>query len=112
MPSAQFIRECHLVTLLMQRLSLDAVEYADPNVRAGRETGADVLAVTGGHRVGVQVTELDTGDMPGAARAGEKKDAREGQRRSGAVYGGWAQNDPAKVLSASIYFTAARFCRL
>jgi hypothetical protein len=100
MPSAQFIRERHLVTLLMQRLGVAVTEYDDPNARAGKETGADVLALVNGCRIGVQVTELDTGDTPGIARAAEKKDAREGQHRSGGVYGGWAQNDPAKVASA------------
>jgi hypothetical protein len=98
--SAKFIRERHLVTLLMQRLGEGPGAYDDPNARTGRETGADVLAYLHGRRIGVQVTELDTGDTPGTARAGEKKDARDGQHRHGGVYGGWAQNDPGKVVAA------------
>jgi hypothetical protein len=99
MSSPQFIREQHLVSLLMQRLALVGT-YTDPNARAGIETGADVLAVISGHRIGVQVTELDTGDTPGVARAAEKRNASAGQQRRSGVYGGWAQNDPAKVMIA------------
>jgi hypothetical protein len=97
---ASFEREKGLVVLLMQRLGLSPDEYRDPSATGAGETGADVAAVIKGHRIGIQVTELDTGETPGVARADEKKDARAGQRRGSGVYGGWAQNDAGKVLSA------------
>lgn len=100
MLSTKFIRERHLVMALMQRLGEAPSAYDDPNAQAGEETGADVLAHINGRRIGVQVTELDTGDQPGTARAGEKRDAQDGKSRHGGVYGGWAQNDPAKVVAA------------
>lgn len=98
--SAKFVREKHLAKLLMERLGVPGVQYLDPNALAGRETGADVLAVVAEYRIGIQVTEIDTGDTPGQSRSGEKKSAREGEARSGGVYGGWAQNDPTKILGA------------
>jgi hypothetical protein len=61
---ARYERERALVELLMRRLGLRPESYIDPNERAGVETGADVIAVVGGRRIGIQVTELDTGDIP------------------------------------------------
>jgi hypothetical protein len=95
--AAHFEREKHLVELLMQRLGQPAHDYRDPNLDAGRETGADVLMVSNGRRIGIQVTEMDTGHVQGRARAEEKKAWRD----SGlATYGAWAQNDPDKLLAS------------
>jgi hypothetical protein len=74
--SAQFERERYLTELLMQRLGRLALDYHDPNADAGREIGADVLVVLDGRRRGIQVTEIDTGPVPGHARAEEKKTCR------------------------------------
>src|SRR6266852_211283 len=96
----KFAREKHVVELLMQRLGTLASQYIDPNAEAGQETGVDVIAVTATGRVGIQVTELDTGDVPGQSRGEEKKAARAAGSLSGGVYGAWAQNNPAKLLKA------------
>jgi hypothetical protein len=93
--SAQFEREKYLTELLMQRRGRLALDYHDPNADAGRETGADVLVVLDGRRRGIQVTEIDTGPVPGQARAKEKKVSRD----SGlATYGSWALNDRDDLL--------------
>jgi len=63
----KFEREMFLVDLLMRRLGLSAERYIDPK-NASDETGADVLAVVGGRQIGIQVTEVDTGDEPGRSR--------------------------------------------
>jgi hypothetical protein len=90
-----FEREKHLAKLLMQRLGWPAHDYHNPNANAGRETGADVLVVSDRGRTAIQVTEIDTGPVPGRARAAEKKDWRD----SGlATYGGWALNDRDELL--------------
>jgi hypothetical protein len=70
--ASHFERERHLVALLMQRLGLTEIDFNDPNA-PGRESGADVLAVFDGRRIGIQVTEIDTGSVPGQARGEEKK---------------------------------------
>ena len=71
--SSKFVREKHLVKLLMGRVGVAPTQYLDPNAAAGRETGADVLALVGDHRIGIQVTEVDTGEIPGRSRANEKR---------------------------------------
>jgi hypothetical protein len=43
---------------------------------ACHETGADVVVLVDGRRVGIQVTDLDTGCSPGAARAVEARARR------------------------------------
>jgi hypothetical protein len=97
--AAKYERERSLVELLLSRRGLVAEEFIDPN-QEGDETGADVIAVVGGRCIGVQVTELDTGDIPGRARATEKASWREAQDRGQGTYAGWAQNDPSKLISA------------
>jgi hypothetical protein len=55
----------------MQRLGLTPIEYRDPQAggHARDETGADVIAIIDASRIGIQVTDVDTGDSPGKARA-------------------------------------------
>jgi hypothetical protein len=98
--SNKFIRERHLVELLMQRLGIPVSEYLNANVTERHETGVDVIAVTGQGHVGIQVTELDIGNLPGRSRGEEKKAARQAETSHGGVYPIWAQNNPAKVLDA------------
>lgn len=95
----KFIREQHLVGLLMQRLGRSAT-YEDPNAQAGDETGVDVIALTDTGRIGIQVTEVDVGTVPGRSRGEEKKLARAADSEHGGVYGTWGQNDAGIVLSA------------
>jgi hypothetical protein len=93
--STQFEREKHLTERLMQRLGWPVPHYHNPNVPAGMETGADVLIVHDGARTGIQVTEIDTGSIPGRDRAKEKKDLRD----SGlTTYGGLALNNRNELL--------------
>jgi len=99
--SSKFEQEKARVELLMQRVGLVAMEYRDPQAsgHARDETGADVIAVIGGCRVGIQVTDLDTGNIPGEARAAEVKLAQDAESRGG-TYATWAQNQPDQVLAA------------
>jgi hypothetical protein len=92
----KFIRERHLVELLMQRLGI-AAQYVDAMAKVAEETGADVIAVTAKGRIGIQVTELDTGSVAGTARGEERKIAR---AAAGGPYGTWGQHDPGVVFSA------------
>jgi hypothetical protein len=96
---ASFEKEKGRVVLLMERLGMVPEEYRDPNLGAAGETGADVIAVFGNQRIGVQVTDLDTGEMPGAARREESGLARDPAARD-STYGTWAQNDPARIMAA------------
>ncbi len=66
---ASFEREKGSVALLMQWLGLSPDEYRDPNATGAGATGGDVAAFISGRRIGIQVTELDTGETPGVARA-------------------------------------------
>jgi hypothetical protein len=97
---AKYERERALVELLMRRRGLTAECYIDPKKEAGDETGADVVALIDGRRIGIQVTELDTGDIPGRARASEEADWGSAQAQGYSTYGTWTQNDPSKVVAA------------
>src|SRR5271156_1886877 len=97
---ASFEKEKGRVVLMMQRLGIAPDEYRDPNVTAG-ETGADVVAVIGRRRIGIQVTDLDTGEAAGTARAAETRLARDAAKR-GSTYGTWAQNDTGKIMDAIV----------
>jgi hypothetical protein len=97
----KFDVESDLVGRLLQRLGLAVSGFTDPNAVAGRETGVDVaVLLQSGERIGVQVTELDTGNVPGMARSGEKRSAQEAAARGSSVYGGWGQNDATAVVAA------------
>ena len=93
----KFTRERHLVELLLKRIAVDASGYLDPNDATGVETGVDVIAIVTHKRVGVQVTEIDTGSKAGKARADEKKLAA---AAAGGVYGAWAQNNSLELTRA------------
>jgi hypothetical protein len=98
----KYKRESDLVRFLMQRLGIEVSKYHDPNAEEGQETGVDVIAVTATCNIGLQVTELDTGSVPGQSRGKEKIAAREAENQCGGVYFSWAQNDQAKVLEAIV----------
>ena len=83
--------------LLLKRIAVDASGYLDPNDATGVETGVDVIAIVTHKRVGVQVTEIDTGSKAGKARADEKKLAA---AAAGGVYGAWAQNNSLELTRA------------
>jgi|SRR5215468_6873048 len=91
-----FEREKHLVALLMQRLGRTECHYHDPNA-PGHESGVDVLAMSNGCRIGIQVTEVDTGLIKGVARGEEKKLWRISNPGAYAV---WAQNDSRIILES------------
>jgi len=111
MPS-KFERERSQVVLLMRRLGLAPTEYQDPQAggHARDETGADVVALIDGRRVGIQVTDVDTGDLPGEARAAEAKLARDADSR-GSTYSTEAQNQPDRMIAA-IAIQVARKSRM
>jgi hypothetical protein len=99
--TTKFVREKDLVERLVQRLGLDVGGYEDPNA-SGSETGADVTILHGDCRIGVQVTILDTGTVPGESIAKEKAQAREATGTHGGVYGGWGQNQPMAAIVAAV----------
>jgi len=111
MPS-KFEQEKARVVLLMRRLGIAPTDYLDPQTgrHSRNETGADVVALIGSRRVGIQVTDLDTGESPGKARAAEAKLARDVEG-SGGTYATWAQNSPDLVI-ASIERSITRKSRM
>jgi hypothetical protein len=94
---SKFEMEKVAVVRLMRRLGQAVDGYEDPNRSRGAagESGADVVVVSNARRIGVQVTDLDTGSTPGQARAAESKLAREAESR-GSTYSTSGQNDPQK----------------
>lgn len=94
----KFERESSLVELLMRRLGVSVEAYINPD-NATDETGADVLAVVAGRRIGIQVTELDTGAKPGRSRACELRTKRDAEAKGLSTYGAWVQNDPRALLA-------------
>jgi hypothetical protein len=87
----------------MRRLGLAPTEYQDPHARghARDESGADVVVLLDGRRVGIQVTDLDAGSSPGEARAAEAKLARDAESRGG-TYAAWGQNQPNELIAAIV----------
>src|SRR6516164_1640130 len=83
----------------MERLVAVPGEYLGPNTTG--ETGADVIAILDGRRIGIQVTDIDTGEVPGKARREESGVARDAAGR-GSTYGTWAQNDREKIMAAIV----------
>jgi hypothetical protein len=97
---SKFEMEMYRVKLLMQRLGLTVNEYEAPNSKAsGGESGADVVVVCDGCGIGIQVTDLDTGEELGQARKAETRLARDAASR-GSTYGTFAENGPGKVVAA------------
>jgi hypothetical protein len=84
----------------MRRIGLIVDGYEDSNDKArADESGADVVAVCGNCRIGIQVTDLDTGEKLGQARRAETRRARDAASRD-STYWAWGQNDPSKVVAA------------
>ena len=98
---ASFEKEKGRVVLLMQRLGLTPDEYRDPSAGGVGETGADVVVAVGERRIGIQVTDLDTGERTGKARAAETKLAQDAAKRE-STYSTSAQNDPQKIMAAIV----------
>jgi hypothetical protein len=99
-PVPSFEKEKYYVALLMQRIGQIVDKYENPNDTArADESGADVVAVCGGLRIGVQVTDLDTGAERGQARRAETRFARDAASRD-SIYLEWGQNDTRKVVAA------------
>jgi hypothetical protein len=98
---ASFDKEKGRVILLMRRLGLAPDEYRDPSAGGAGESGADVVVVFGNRRIGIQVTDLDMGDVPGTARREETGLARGAAARGGA-YLTWGQNDLGKITDAIV----------
>lgn len=84
----------------MQRIGLIVDGYEDPNDKArANQSGADVVAVCGNCRIGIQVTDLDTGEELGQARRAETRQARDAASRD-STYWAWGQDDLSKVVAA------------
>jgi len=100
--TTKFAREKDLVERLVRRLGLDVDGYEDPNANRP-ETGADVTILRGRQRVGVQVTILDTGAVPGKAIGAEKTQAKAALEGGGAgVYAGWGNALPIDAIVSAI----------
>jgi len=106
----KFDTEKARAALLLERLGITPEAYHDPNSGGAQESGADVVAVIDGRRIGIQVTDIDTGAVRGQARAAERRLAREAEAAD-TTYGTWAQNDLA-VIVASIAHTIQRKARM
>ena len=99
-PPMKYDREKSLVEALLREARQEAGSFEDPNAMAGVETGVDVLVELSGRRVGIQVTELDTGGVPGTARANENKLKQETAALGHSTYMAWSENKPANLISA------------
>ena len=95
--TAQFLREKHLVDLFFARLGQCVPDCTDPKTLYDYETGVDVLANQAGLKIGIQVTELDTGEVQGELRAAEKNALREATL---STYCAPAQNNPSTLHAA------------
>ena len=93
-----FGEETGRVAVFMRRLGQSTGSYENPN-EAHRESGADLVVVLTGRRIGIQVTDLDTGKTPGQVRNLESRLTREADKR-GSTYFAWAQNAPEEILTA------------
>jgi len=102
-PCEKFKHEAALVTHLFVRLGLEVPDLINPNKggSAQDESGADVIAVSGNARIGIQVTDLDTGDKPGDSRRNERKTLADCSRKGFGTYGGFAQNNRQKIVAAT-----------
>ena len=69
MPKDRFAHEAPLVASLLDRLRIKPdAPLTNPNLDG--ESGADVLAIIGGKRIGIQVTQIDNGySLPGETDA-------------------------------------------
>ncbi len=91
-------REKDAVQRLAIILGMDVGEYLDPKHISAIESGADVVLVTADwRRIAVQVTELDTGSIPGRARG---KEVYLAGQASGRPYATWVQNDVVAIEAA------------
>jgi hypothetical protein len=107
----KFETEKARAVLLMQRLGLTPdTDYENPNAGGRQESGADVVTVIGGRRIGIQVTDIDTGEQQGHAQAAERRLAKDAAAQE-TTYGTWAQNDASKLI-ASVVRTISRKARL
>lgn len=97
--NSKFSGEQDAANRLMQRLWIAVSAYVDPN-KSGKETGVDVIAITADSRIGIQVTELDTGTEPGVKRGQEVRCANQFKEEGHGTYGFWAQNDPVALVAA------------
>lgn len=96
--STKYDRERALAEHLLAALDLaERAELSDPHAGGTQETGVDVVVTIDGLRIGVQVTEVDTGAVQGEARGEEKRLAR--VAGAGKPYFSWGQNDPAKMIA-------------
>jgi hypothetical protein len=99
MPKDQFAHEAPLVAHLLDRLHITPdAPLADPNTNG--ESGADVLAIIGGRRIGIQVTQIDNAySLPDAAGPITGHGAEKRLANAQQPYAGFAENDPAKIVA-------------
>jgi hypothetical protein len=95
---------------LLERMGIAAESLVDPNSGGTQESGADVVAIIDGRKVGIQVTDIDTGSRPGQARAAEVR-LSEKAITEGTTYFVWGQNDSATIIDR-IGQTVARKARI
>lgn len=87
----KFTREKILIERLVRPLGLDVDRHGGPNA-GGAGTGAEMLAMQGSGRVGIQATVLDTGAVLGMAVAAETRTEKGARASHGGVYAMWGQN--------------------
>lgn len=109
MPKDQFAHEKPLVVHLLRCLRVEPdARLTNPNLDG--ESGADVLAIISGRRIGVQVTQIDSAySLPGATyapaigRGAEKRVARESQ-----TYGRFAEQDLMRTCYNRVFLLTGR----
>jgi hypothetical protein len=103
MPKDQFAHEKPLVDYLLDRLRIvPDVPPINPNLDG--ESGADVLSIIDGKRVGIQVTQIDNCySLPSVPNATDRpikgRCVEKGAAKQCLIYGGFAENNSAKVIA-------------
>jgi hypothetical protein len=104
--NAKFVRELYCVRQLASHLGLPGdLDWRDPLVEKGSETGVDVFAQIRDRHIGIQVSEYDGGEgrptaKPGQMRAAETRLIAEAGPSG--VYAGWGSPNFAEAFTARV----------
>ena len=112
---SKFERERYCVEQLAASLRLPgSLEYRDPLVDYGRETGIDVVMIGQGRRIGFQVTEYDGGEGVANLGAGRMRADEVRLKRASfpnGVYGGWGSPHFGTAFAARVMEKIDKACK-
>jgi hypothetical protein len=104
--SAKFARELYCAQQLATHLGLPVdLDWRDPLVEKGYETGADVFVQIGSRRIGIQVSEYDGGEGQPSAKPGQMRAAEArliAEAGPDGVYGGWGSPKFNEAFTARV----------